>query len=98
MKLKEMAGGSALDRVQRRAAELLSSDVPDPEEFYQDVVIPSGVFEQAYGLFPKYNNRQSLDASDWIMRQIEDGLDLESNPRWEAIRDEVYDKVVAGLT
>jgi hypothetical protein len=72
--------------------------ITDPEEFYQEVVVPSGLFEQARELFPRYNNRQSLQASDWIMTSLEDGRDLANDPNWAEIRDEVYDMVVAGLT
>ena len=77
---------------------LAAQEITDPEDFYQEIVIPSGLFEEAYELFPRYNGPQSINASEWIMTSLEDGLDLEGNPEWEAMRDEVYDKVVAGLT
>ncbi len=77
---------------------MLAKKITDPEEFYQEVVVPSGLFEEARQLFPRYNGPQSLQASDWIMTSLEDGLDLDNDQNWEAMRDEVYDKVVAGLT
>jgi hypothetical protein len=77
---------------------MLAKKITDPEDFYQEILLPSGLFEQAYELFPRYNGPQSIDASDWIMTSLEDGLDLENDPNWAAMRDEVYDKVVAGLT
>lgn len=77
---------------------IAAQGITDPEEFYQEVVVPSGLFEQAYELFPGYNNRQSLQASDWIITQIEDSIFEPGDPNWEAMRDEVYDMVVAGLT
>lgn len=77
---------------------LAAQQVVDPEEFYQEVVVPSGLFEQAYELFPGYNSRQSIDASDWIITQIENAIFEPGDPQWEIMRDEIYDKVVAGLT
>jgi hypothetical protein len=77
---------------------MAAQQTTDPEEFYQEVVVPSGLFEQAYELFPNYNNRQSLQASDWIITQIEDAVFEQGDPKWEAMRDEVYDMIVAGLT
>lgn len=77
---------------------IAAQTITDPEEFYQEIVVPSGLFEQARELFPRYNNRQSLDASDWIITQIEDAVFEPGDPKWEAMRDEVYDMVVAGLT
>lgn len=75
-----------------------AKQITDPEEFYQEVVLAAGLFEQAYELFPRYNGPQSIDASEWIMTSLEDGLDLELDPNWANMRDEIYDKVVAGLT
>jgi hypothetical protein len=69
-----------------------------PEEFYQEIVVPSGLFEEARELFPYYNSRQSIDASEYIMDHIEQGLDMENDPRWPNWRDEIYDMVIAGLT
>jgi hypothetical protein len=80
------------------ARRLLAAQPVDPEEFYQEVVVPSGLFEQAYELFPGYNSWQSIDASAWIISQIEDTLFEPNDPQWAAMRDEVYDMVVAGLT
>jgi len=77
---------------------LAAQRITDPEEFYQEVVVPSGLFEQAYELFPDYNRGQSLDASDWIITQIEDAVFEPGDPHWENMRDEIYDMVVAGLT
>ena len=34
----------------------------DPEEFYQDVVVTSGLFEEARELFPRYNTTKSAIA------------------------------------
>jgi NTP pyrophosphatase (non-canonical NTP hydrolase) len=97
MKLNKMttASGNQIDR----ARQILASK-PNitADEFYQEIVLESGLFEEAYELFPFYNSRQSMDASAYIMDQIEQGLDLENGPRWPDLRDEVYDMVVAGLT
>lgn len=84
MKLNEMSGDNR--------------QITDPEEWYQEILIPSGLFERAYTLFPDYNSSQSIDASDWIIRQIEQTFFKPGDPVWENMRDEVYDKVVAGLT
>jgi len=66
------------------------------EEFYQDVVVTSGLFEEARELFPKYNTTQSAIAADWILTRLFDTFG--DDPKWEAISDEIYDKIVAGLT
>jgi hypothetical protein len=72
--------------------------ITDPEEFYQEVIVPSGLFERAYSIFPDYNRRESIQASEWIINQIENNFFKPGDPQWEAMRDEVYDKVIAGLT
>lgn len=77
---------------------MAAQQITDPEEFYQDVVIPSGLFEEAYELFPLYNSSQSIQASDWIITQLEDALFEDDDPNWANMRDDVYDKVIAGLT
>ena len=94
MRLNEMTG-NRLDRLQ---AIWTSKPNMTAEEFYQEIVLESGLFEEAYELFPLYNSCQSSDASAYIMDHIEQGLDLESDLRWYDLRDEVYDMVVAGLT
>lgn len=94
MKMNEMSG-SQMDRAR---ALLAAKPSITADEFYQEIVLESGLFEEAYELFPFYNSRQSIDASQYIMDQIEQGLDLENDPRWPDLRDEVYDMVVAGLT
>jgi hypothetical protein len=95
MRLSQMNGGNQIDRARQFIAEH-----PDmtPEQFYQEVLLSLGLFEEAYELFPYYNSKQSLDASDWIMTQVEDNLFEEGDPLWATLRDEVYDMVVAGLT
>lgn len=77
---------------------LAARQITDPEEFYQEVLIPSGLFEEVYELFPDYNRSQSMQAADWIITQIEDAIFEDGDPNWANMRDEVYDKVVAGLT
>jgi hypothetical protein len=77
---------------------ILAKKITDPEDFYQEIVVPSGLFEEVHRLFPRYNSSQSLQASDWIITSLEDGLDLANDPNWADMRDDVYDKVVAGLT
>jgi hypothetical protein len=69
----------------------------DPEDFYQDAVVASGLFDEATQLFPGYNNTQSTDAAEWMMDQIED-LFVPGDANWASMRDEVYDKIMAGLT
>jgi hypothetical protein len=68
----------------------------DPEEFYQNVVVTSGLFEEAHELFPKYNSTQSTIAADWILMRLVDTFG--DDPRWGTLSDDVYDKIVAGLT
>ena len=77
----------------RSAAEraILARFITDPEEFYEEIIIPSGLFEEAYELFPNYNSSQSVDASEWMIQQIEDTLFDEGDPNWANMRDEVYD-------
>jgi len=94
MRLNEMSG----NQIDRARALLASRPNMTAEEFYQEIVLESGLFEEAYELFPLYNSRQSIDASEYIMNHIEQGLDMENDPRWPDWRDEVYDMVVAGLT
>jgi hypothetical protein len=81
MKLNEMNGGS----------------FTDPEEFYQEVVVSSGLFEKARQRFPGYNNTQSIDAAEWMMDEIE-CMFSPGDVNWANMRDEVYDKIIAGLT
>ena len=68
----------------------------DAETFYQENVVPSGLFEQVYEHYPHYNTWQSCEATDWIMSQLDDKY--EDATGWEDIRGEICDKVLAGLT
>lgn len=68
----------------------------DAEQFYQEIVLPAGLFEQVYEHYPHYNGWQCCQAADWIVCQLDDKY--KNDPVWEAIRDDVYDKIVAGLT
>jgi len=83
MKLNEMSG---------------NPQITDPEEWYQEILLPSGIMNQACEIFPDYNSSQSLDASDWIVSQIERKFFKPGDPVWENMRDEVHDQIVAGLT
>ena len=89
MRLREMADDS-LNPI------LAGRTITDPEEFYQNALLQSDLFDRACKLYPDYNGSQSLDAADWIVDQIESVLG--GNANWENMRDEVYDKIVAGLT
>lgn len=77
---------------------LAARKITDAEEFYQEVIIPSGLFEEVYELYPDYNRSQSDAAADWILRQIEDAIFEEGDPNWENMKGDLYDKILAGLT
>ena len=69
------------------------------EDFYQEVVVESCVFAEACKLFPGYNGRQSIEAAEWMMNQIDDGSkDQPGCADWVRLKDEVLEMIVAGLT
>lgn len=70
----------------------------DPYEFYQEIIIPSGLFDQAIDIFPGYNSDQSLDAADWMITQIENSVFSPDDPIWESIIDDIYEYIINGLT
>ena len=81
---------------------LEQNPVIEAERFYQEAVVSSGLFEEAYELFPRYNSTQAADAADWMMQQLESFLfnpcrsDVEFG--FDTFRDDVYEMIIAGLT
>jgi hypothetical protein len=69
-----------------------------PEEFYDEIVVPSGLFEKAGELFPYYNSTQCVEATEYIIDHIEQNFGLANNPIWLDRRDDIYEMIVAGLT
>lgn len=75
--------------------------ITDPQEFYDEVVVPSGFCEQAREIFPGYNNRQADDAACWIVYKVEESIDVDSDPKWSnliSMRDDIFEMIIAGLT
>jgi hypothetical protein len=75
--------------------------ITDPQEFYDEIVVPSGFFEKAREIFPDYNNRQSDAAACWIVYMVEESIDVDADLKWSnlvSMRDDIFEMIIAGLT
>ena len=74
-------------------------DPTDAEAVYQLMVASTGFFKQAYDRFPDHNGDQAGDAADLIMDETEHWFSVTFPAAdFELIRDEIYEKIHAGLT
>lgn len=74
-------------------------DPTDSEAIYQHMLEATPFFQQAYDRFPNHNTDQADDAADHIISMAEAWFAEEfPGADFELIRDDLYEKIYAGLT